>query len=321
MTADTQQRGEMMTNYFSKMTAKTGLRLAAAAGLGLGLSGCVYDAGLGLGYASDGYSSGYDCDPYSPFDNYYNCDYGYGFSNIGYGGGWYNNFYYPGHGFYLFDRGGRRYNMQRDHHRYWGQQRYEWNRGRGNRGGQHSGHGYTDNGGGHLGAIGWPERGGGRVRDERRRPDGYERNGGQNGYGQGGYGQDGRRRGENHRGGQGHGNGQGDGRGVYNGNNGQPSVNPDYGRTRNEIPGSEQPAVTQPRERRGTYGGDRGGWGNSQGGQGEQGYRPSVQPAPQQGPQQRAEPQPRQERPASLPRPENRGKFGGALRQPSEVEE
>jgi hypothetical protein len=54
-------------------------------------SECIYD--MGLCYAGDGYGSGnYGCDPFSPFDSYYDCDNGYGYSNIGYGGGWYDNY-------------------------------------------------------------------------------------------------------------------------------------------------------------------------------------------------------------------------------------
>jgi hypothetical protein len=108
------------------------LKIAALATAGIGVSGCTYD--LGLGYASDGYGSGYyDCDPYSPFDSYYDCDYGNGFYDIGYGGGWYDNFWYPGHGYFLFDNYGRRYNMRDNHRRYWGERRHRWyreNRGR-----------------------------------------------------------------------------------------------------------------------------------------------------------------------------------------------
>jgi hypothetical protein len=147
----------IMKNIVAKSGSKWALKVAAIAGLGLGLSGCVYDSSVGLGYASDGYSSGYDCDPYSPFNNYYDCDNGYGFSNIGYRGGWYNNYYYPGHGFYLFDTYGRRYDMYDDHRRYWGQQRYNWYRGNrnsyrhggyrdGNYGGGHHNGNYNNNG-------------------------------------------------------------------------------------------------------------------------------------------------------------------------------
>ena len=112
---------------------KTMFRVAALATVGLGLSGCVYD--VGLGYASDGYygDSNYGCDPYGGFDSYYDCDNGYGFGNIGYGGGWYDNFYYPGYGFVLFDNYGRRFQMRDHYRRYWGERRHRWyreNRGR-----------------------------------------------------------------------------------------------------------------------------------------------------------------------------------------------
>ena len=73
----------------------------------IGLSGCVYD--VGLGYASDGfYNDGYACDPYGGYDADYECDSGQGFANIGFGGGWYDDYYYPGYGFFLFDQVGRR---------------------------------------------------------------------------------------------------------------------------------------------------------------------------------------------------------------------
>ena len=97
-----------------------------------GLSGCVYD--VGLGFASDGYyDDAYGCDPYGGYDAYYNCDYGQAFSNIGFGGGWYDNYYYPGYGIFLFDTFGRRYPMREQYRRYWSEQRHNWyreNRGR-----------------------------------------------------------------------------------------------------------------------------------------------------------------------------------------------
>ncbi len=137
-------RGDIMKNLFSSIGRAKALRITALAALGLGVSACTYDGGVGIGYASGGGYSGYDCDPYSPFDNYYNCDYGYGFSNIGYGGGWYSGYYYPGYGMYLFDNYGRRYGMQNDYRRYWAQRRYDWNRdnrheNRGYQGGQREG--------------------------------------------------------------------------------------------------------------------------------------------------------------------------------------
>ena len=145
------------------------LRIAALGAAGVTLSGCTYD--LGLGYASDGYGTGYyDCDPYGGFDNYYDCDNGYGFSNIGYGGGWYDNYWYPGHGFFLFDSYGRRFAMRDNHRRYWGERRHGWyrdNRGRHDDSGRRNGRGYTDGGRG-MDTIGWPERNGGRVRDGER---------------------------------------------------------------------------------------------------------------------------------------------------------
>jgi hypothetical protein len=98
---------------------KAALRVAA----GAGLSGCVYD--VGLGFASDGYyDDAYGCDPYGGYDAYYNCDYGQAFSNIGFGGGWYDNYFYPGHGIFLFDTFGRRYPMREQYRRYWGERRH-----------------------------------------------------------------------------------------------------------------------------------------------------------------------------------------------------
>lgn len=160
----------MKTTFKLKAVAK----VAVLASASMALSGCVYD--LGLGYASDGYYDDvYGCDPYSDYDRYYDCDIGYGFNNIGYGGGWYDNYYYPGYGFFLFDNIGRRYPMRDHHRRYWGEKRQVWyreNRGRDGDGGryQRRNRGYTD--GGTPGAIGWPERHGGRVDDAQRPRDG-----------------------------------------------------------------------------------------------------------------------------------------------------
>ncbi len=114
------------------MTIRTRILLHAALllGAGAGLSGCVYD--LGLGFASDGYydeyDDGYGCDPYGGYNAYYDCDYGQGFGNIGFGGGWYENYYYPGYGIFLFDNGGRRYPMRERYRRYWGEKRHSWYR-------------------------------------------------------------------------------------------------------------------------------------------------------------------------------------------------
>lgn len=102
---------------------KAGLLIAASAGL----SGCVYD--VGLGFASDGYYDDvYACDPYGAYDAYYNCDYGQAFSKIGFDGGWYDNYYYPGYGIFLFDTFGRRYPMREQYRRYWGERRHNWYR-------------------------------------------------------------------------------------------------------------------------------------------------------------------------------------------------
>ena len=157
-----------MAGFTQKLRSKIVLRIAALATVGIAVSGCTYD--VGLGYASDGYGYGggsgyYDCDPYSPFDSYYNCDNGYGYSNIGYGGGWYDNLWYPGHGFFLFDNYGQRYNMRDSHRRYWGERRHRWyreNRGR-HDGGRYDIRGYTNSA--TPDTIDRAERNGGRVRD------------------------------------------------------------------------------------------------------------------------------------------------------------
>ncbi len=292
-----------MIGFRQKLGGKALLRIAALATAGIALSGCTYD--MGLGYASDGYGYGYgggsgyyDCDPYSPFDNYYDCDNGYGFSNIGYGGGWYDNYWYPGHGFYLFDNYGRRHNMRDNHRRYWGERRHSWyreNRGRhdgnGRRGGR-DGRGYSDGGRG-MDTIGWPERGGGRVRDGER----GERNRG-----------DGRRdRGRGWQGGEG------------NGANAVPTPTPEavrgegYGRGRGEgrrNRGGGQPvlggnegvrAVVTPRANRPE--------GRAEGRQerGRQTYRPPAPENSGQSAPQNAAPAPRQQR---APRTENSRRSG-----------
>ena len=114
----------------AKFGFETLIRPALLSAALISLGGCVYGPG---GYYDDGYVNGYDggyssgyvCDPYDPFDSYYNCDYGYGFANIGFGGGWYDNFYYPGYGLYLFDRAGHRHAMKNHHRRHWAQRRAE----------------------------------------------------------------------------------------------------------------------------------------------------------------------------------------------------
>ncbi|MCC5647811.1 hypothetical protein LC607_33865 [Nostoc sp. CHAB 5824] len=164
------------------------LKIVALATAGIAVSGCTYD--MGLGYASDGYygdgyygdgyyNDDYNCDPYGGYDSYYQCDYGQGFYNIGFGGGWYDNYWYPGYGFYLFDNVGRRYTMRDNHRRYWGEKRHRWyreNRGRNRDGDGYRGRGYSDSS--TPGTIGWPERNGGRVReDDSRRVRGEGRRG------------------------------------------------------------------------------------------------------------------------------------------------
>jgi hypothetical protein len=145
-----------MVKLLPTFRAKAALRLAAVTGLGLALSGCVYGYGEDAYYA-DGYGAD-QCDPYSEFDSYYDCDNRLGFVNIGFGGGWYDNYYYPGHGYYLFDRYGTRFNMHDNYRRYWAQQRYyhyqNYARGGYGRGRGH-GYGYGNNyghgGNGHNG--------------------------------------------------------------------------------------------------------------------------------------------------------------------------
>lgn len=156
------------------MRAKLAARIAALGAATMGLSACYYDAGVGLGYYDDGYSyydDGYGCDPYSPFDSYYDCDYRGGFYNIGYGGGWYQDYWYPGYGFYIFDRGGRRHSMHDHHRRYWAGRRHEWYREHHGRRDGHDGRRNDDNRrrsySGANGTIGWPEQHGGRVEEGR----------------------------------------------------------------------------------------------------------------------------------------------------------
>jgi hypothetical protein len=315
--SDINNRGEVMTKIFSRLTARTVLKIAAATGIGLSASGCVYDAGLGLGYASDNYANGngYDCDPYSPFDSYYDCDYRYGFGNIGFGGGWSNNYYYPGNGFFLFDSFGRRYNMQRDHYRYWGQRRYEWNRGRphhngrggdgrdGYRGRGGYGGGYGGNNVGHDNPISWPERGGKR--------DHYE----------------GRDRRE----------GRTDNRpGSYPGLGGGLGAAPGA----DQVSGNPGDQVSQPRMTRSGYirrdtdgvqsRGDPSNYGNGGRGMPRQGAGQSVQmpsaermqePRAMRQPVQQSAQQPRPERSETIPRPQRSSDYGRAMREPNENED
>lgn len=109
----------------TKFAMPQALKFAVATGALLTLGGCMYGSD---GYYGDGYvnNSGYSCDPYAPFDDYYACDSGYGFANIGYGGGWYDDYYYPGYGVYIFDRGGRRHSMRDHDRRYWAERRAEY---------------------------------------------------------------------------------------------------------------------------------------------------------------------------------------------------
>lgn len=216
------------------------LKAALLVAAGAGLSGCVYD--VGLGFASDGYyDDAYGCDPYSGYDAYYNCDHGQAFSDIGFGGGWYDNYYYPGYGISLFDTFGRRYPMSEQYRRYWGERRHNWYReDRGRDLGRNRDEGrerdYRDNA--RSERQGSPDRRGGRMRnpDENRR-DGWR---------------DGRRNGNDQwRGGDGRGAGavrlpnadasQGQGRGQnYGSADGQPNRRGGGASDRNNVPAPPQ---------------------------------------------------------------------------------
>ena len=271
------------------ISKKLGLRLAALTAATIGLSGCVYD--VGLGYASDDYGyNDYNCDPYSPFDSYYDCDNSYGFYNIGFGGGWYDSFWYPGHGYYVFDNYGRRFNMRDNHRRYWGDRRQRWYRdNRGHDGGRGYGRGrdYDDRRGEGRGndrgrdrqsngaadqPIAWPERNGGR-RDERpgRRAEPTPPPGavGDSDWG---------RRGDGQRGGRGDGQ-----RGRNTGQENNTAITQP----------NAQPMARPGPERRG----DRAGRG---GGQGRGRYQPTANAAPQNAApeQQQQQPAARQQQPA-----------------------
>ena len=120
------------------------LKAISVAAIATSLGGCTMGLGYGYDdYGYNGYSDSYYCDPYDQWDSYYNCDYNYGYNNIGYTGGWWNNYYYPGFGVYIFDNGGRRYQMDDNHRRHWGRQRYDW--------GRTNGHGGRGRGDGHRG--------------------------------------------------------------------------------------------------------------------------------------------------------------------------
>jgi hypothetical protein len=134
----------------------------AAAGLSLGLGGCMGNYGYGgVGYASD-YYDGYG--------------YGYGPSLAygGYGGygGWYDDYYYPGTGIYVFDRTGRRSRWNNGQRRYWEGRREQWR----GRDGQWQGRRGDWNGprGSGRPSVGRPDRGPGDGRGDYGRP-GYDR--------------------------------------------------------------------------------------------------------------------------------------------------
>ncbi len=305
-----------MRNIAKNLRVKSLLRIAALAASTAGLGGCatLYDDYYDNSYYDTAYSD-YTCDPYSPFDNYYDCDSRLGFYNFGYSGGWYNNLFYPGYGFYIFDRGGRRYDMDNNHRRYWGGRRHaywqQYGRSHGQQGGRH-----TYGGSGrpsHYQPIAWPEQNGGRVNDgEHRRRDRHQGNG--QGYRNGGQ------NGDHNRGGRGYGrrdgrvDGQGAGRSDGQGA-GQPAPV-----TQNSDQQNAQPApLRHPRNGNVNSGRSEGDYGNR--GRGRDFSANAVQqqsaPAPQAQPEPRARPEPRTERrsePRSEPRTHPRspgGKLGG----------
>jgi hypothetical protein len=268
----------------AKFSKRLGLKLAALTAATVGLSGCMYD--MGLGYYDDGYSN-YDCDPYSPYDSYYQCDSSYGFYNIGFGGGWYDSYWYPGYGYYLFDNYGRRHNMGDHHRRYWGERRHQWYREHHGRRGDGRGHGGGGRGRDHRNGAGygsvdqpiaWPEGNGGRRGERpgrRAQPTPPPT---------GAVGDDwGRRDGDGRRG------GRGDGRGRGGWGNGAPPVQ--QGAEAVPVP---QPTARPGPDRRGDGGGrGRGGRGEGRWQQPSGGAMPQGNAAPPPPAAPRAAPPPR----------------------------
>lgn len=127
----------------------------AAAGLSIGLGGCMGDYGYGgVGYASDyydGYGGGYGYGPSLAYG-------GYGGGYGGYGG-WYNDFYYPGAGIYVFDRSGRRSRWNDGQRRYWEGRRGNWQGQRGPGQGQRAEWGGRGQGRPGVGRPGRPDGG------------------------------------------------------------------------------------------------------------------------------------------------------------------
>ena len=82
-----------MTSFIRKLGRKAYVRIGGLATVGIGLSGCTSD--VGLGNTSDGY-----------------------------GGGWYDDYLYPGHGFFPFNNCGRRYAMRDNYRRNWSERRH-----------------------------------------------------------------------------------------------------------------------------------------------------------------------------------------------------
>lgn len=127
----------------------------AAAGLSIGLGGCMGDYGYGgVGYASDyydGYGGGYGYGPQLAYG-------GYGGGYGGYGG-WYNDFYYPGSGIYVFDRSGRRSRWNDGQRHYWEGRRGSWQGQRGPGQGQRAEWGGRGQGRPGVGRPGRPDGG------------------------------------------------------------------------------------------------------------------------------------------------------------------
>ncbi len=286
-----------MRNIGKNLRAKSLLRIAALAVATTSLGGCatLYDDYYGNSYYDNAYSD-YSCDPYSPFDNYYDCDSRLGFYNFGYSGGWYNNLFYPGHGFYIFDRGGRRYDMDNHYRRYWGGRRHEYWQQNGRHHGQRGGH-HNFGGSGRPGnyqPIAWPEQNGGRVNDGEhrqrdRRHDGRHQ-GGHQGNGQG-Y-SNGGQHSDHNGGGRGYGrrDGRGDGQGGGQGG-GQPAPVSQNAGQQNE----QAPTLRHPRNGNVNSGRPEGDYGNR--GRGRDFSANTVQQQSAPAPQARPEPRAQQSRP------------------------
>lgn len=109
-----------------------GIKAACVAGLAsLAVSGCVTygQQGFNDGYIDD--FAYYDtlCDPYSPYENYADCDFNNGFANIGFTGGYFDNFFYPGFGLFVFDNFGQQFAIPQRHRGHWARQRHAYRQG------------------------------------------------------------------------------------------------------------------------------------------------------------------------------------------------